>query len=176
MTMNILDNKGAVQPPGSPVRFRRTRFFGLVVFLLPIVLPLHAQDMSERDLQNMYMSYLRGQGYSPTVDEDGDVAFGSDDLTFYIIVNADDPEYFNLMFPTIYSVDTQQERQRAADAISEVNRKRKVAKLYMNSQETRISAGAEVFLRTPGDFEGTFTRMLSNVLLAAKDFLEIMED
>jgi hypothetical protein len=156
----------------------RSGFFGMVMFcvLMLMVLPLGAQDMSEQDLQNMYVSYLREEGYSPWIDDDGDVGFEKNDLNFYIIVNEGDLEFFQLLFPGIYSVDTPQERQRAAAAISVVNRKRKVAKVYMNTSETRVTVSAEVFVRNPGDFRGTFTRMFNNVLLAAQDFLEAMED
>lgn len=150
--------------------------FGFMLLFSLVVLPIRAQDMSRQELQNMYMSYLRGEGYTPSIDSDGDVAFESDDLDFYIIVNDSDPEYFNLLFPGFYSIDTQEERQRAADAISVVNRTKKVAKIYMNTSETTVSAAAEVFVREPADFKVTFTRMFRNVLSAAYDFIDAVED
>jgi hypothetical protein len=149
---------------------------GAAIFFALAVLPLHAQDMSERDLQNMYMSYLREEGYSPWVDEDGDVAFKADSLTYYIFVSPDDLEYFHLLLPAFHSIDTQQERQRAADAISTVNRSKKVAKVYMNTEETNVYSSAQIFVKNPGDFKSSFTRMSSNVLGAARDFLEALED
>jgi hypothetical protein len=161
---------------GGAAHGGRARLVGLAIFFALIILPLQAQDMSEQELQNMYMSYLWGEGYSPWVDEDGDVAFEDDDLTFYIIVNEDDLGYFRLMFPGFYNIDTQQERQRAADAISKVNREKKVAKVYMNTQETRVNVDAQVYVRNPGDFKGIFRRMFNNVVSAAYDFIEAVED
>jgi hypothetical protein len=174
--MNNLGKGTMAESSGGPVRAGRAGFFCLVFLLSLIALPLGAQDVSKRDLQSMYLSYLRGEGYSPRVDDEGDIAFEKNDLNFYILVDEDDLEYFNLLFPGIYSVDNQQDRQRAADAISKVNRERKVAKVYLNSEETTVSVAAEIFVRRPGDFAGTFTRMFNNVLLAAQDFLEAMED
>jgi hypothetical protein len=164
-----------VTASGGLRRTGRIRLFGMMIFFALIVLPLQAQNMSEQDLQNMYMSYLQGEGYAPWIDEDGDVAFEKSNFTFYIIVYEDDLEYFQLLFPAFYSIDTQQERQQAAEAISKVNREKKVAKIYMNTQETRVSASAEVFVRNPEDFKVTFTRMFNNVLSAAQDFLEAIE-
>ncbi|MDR2375351.1 MAG: hypothetical protein LBD96_02820 [Treponema sp.] len=174
--MDSLSKGAGLTPAGGSARW--SKLFGMVMFcvLILMVLPLQAQDMSEQDLQNMYVSYLREEGYSPWVDDDGDVAFERSDLNFYIAVNEGDLEYFQLLFPGIYSIDTPEERQRAADAISVVNRRRKVAKIFMNTNETSVSVVAEVFLRNPGDFRGTFSRMFDNVLLAAQNFLEAMEE
>ena len=87
--------------------------------------------MSKPELAQMYRDYLQREGYSPEIDKDDDVTFKKDELTYYILINEKDPEFFNLVLPGIWSIDNDGERAKVEKAILHTISQTKVAKLYI---------------------------------------------
>jgi hypothetical protein len=109
-------------------------------------------------LQNMYMKYLDKGGYSPEIDDDGDVRFHSNNHTFFISVNENDPQFLRIVLPNIWPIDSGAEAARALIAANYTNRKIKVTKLF--AIRKNIWASIETFVAKPDDFAAIFKRSL----------------
>jgi hypothetical protein len=96
----------------------------LVVFALmgePSAQERKAPLYTKEQLQQMYSDYLADEGYRPSIDEDGDVQFKQEGRMYYIGVSEDDPEYFRVVLPNIWRIESEQERIQvlvAADAVT----------------------------------------------------------
>jgi hypothetical protein len=129
--------------------------------------------MSKSELQQMYISYLRDEGYQPSIDSDGDIAFKTEGRTFYIIVYDDDLEYFYILFPNFWEIESEAERGQVAEAASYVNRTTKLVSVFMtNHDDTSISAS--ILVSKPEDFKNHFQRMVGLIFTARRKFIDEM--
>jgi hypothetical protein len=156
-------------------RFARIIWLAAALFAFGAVLPqpASAQAMNKSQLQTMYVDYLRQQGYQPEIDSDGDILFRAESRVFYIIVNDNDLEYFQILYPNFWEVESDEEWIKVAAACSMVSRTTKIAKAYITSNND-TSIIADVLLANPKDFATVFPRMLNIVMLARNKFLEEM--
>ena len=60
----------------------------------------------------LYMDFLSGEGYRPTIDNDGDVVFKVEGGLYYIDVDADDAVYFRVVYPNFWSIENPDEIRR----------------------------------------------------------------
>ncbi|MCL2181709.1 MAG: hypothetical protein FWB83_11360, partial [Treponema sp.] len=104
--------------------------------------------MSKAQLQNMYVNYLRGEGYSPTIDSDGDVNFTAQSQRFYINVMENDLQSFQIVMTNFLDIGSASNRLRALEAASAVTRTRPVTRLYLTSSG-RIAIDSFIFLARP---------------------------
>jgi hypothetical protein len=124
--------------------------------------------LTKQDLQNMYMTYLRNEGYVPSIDKDGDIEFKVQGDYYYVIVNDDDPTFFEIYEQITFS--TEEHRQNAADAMAYANRRTKVAKAMFSSSGESAVLTIQVFLGAPEDFEDVFPRMFSALMTLESNF------
>jgi len=71
----------------------------IIIFfiLMAVGLSTLSAQMTKKQLQDMYVSYLRGEGYSPSIDSDGDVNFTAQGQSFYIEVLEREPQSFRII-------------------------------------------------------------------------------
>ena len=154
------------------------RVFGLICMLM-LSASLFA-DMTREELQRMYLAYFRGQGISAQVDSDGDIRFEYEterfrSMTYYIMVDDEDQQFFRIAHFGGYSLDTARERRQGAWAASEATRRAFVAKLYINGNGDNIIVSAETFLVSPRDFEAVFPKLMRGIEQAMLEFLNNMD-
>jgi hypothetical protein len=125
-------------------------------------------------LQNRYMAYLREEGYFPSIDADGDILFKIQGRSYYIIINAEDAEYFVVLYPSFWSADTAAKRRQATLAAAYATGWTKVARAYLNTSNY-VSATAEVFLNDPEDYRYIFPRMLRTIDAVVDSFEEYLD-
>jgi hypothetical protein len=131
--------------------------------------------MSREDLQQMYLTHLKEEGYQPEIDSDGDIKFKAEGRTLYIIVYEDDLDFFQIIYPNFWEIESEAEREKVASVASYVTRTTKVAKVYMTrADDTSISA--EIFIEKPENFKTSFKRMIDVILLARREFIEKMNE
>lgn len=116
-------------------------------------------SMEKKFRTKMYESFLVEQGYRPQIDEDGDVRFKSEGLTYYITVDEKDPEFFRIIFPNFWEIEDETEFMRVLIAINHSNSVCKVTKLF--SINDNVWASIEAFTASPEDFKDTFSRSIS---------------
>jgi hypothetical protein len=131
---------------------------------------------SRTELQKMYMSYLTAEGYAPSIDSDGDVAFKREGRPFWIEVNEEDLEYFRIGYLANYSLDYEYEEFQFPIAINYATRSTKVAKVYSLDDGGRFMISAEIYLVRPEDFKFVFNRMVNAINRARENFLSKMEE
>jgi hypothetical protein len=148
--------------------------FGFVFLALTLFLAgnLSAQ-MSKGQLQQMYLSYLKEQGYMPEIDSDGDILFRAEGRNLYIIVDVEDPETFRILYPGFWSIDSETERRQVAAAASLVTRTTKMARIFMTSANN-TSIDIFTMLVAQQDFKSHFRRMVEIIFLARSKFIEEM--
>jgi hypothetical protein len=147
----------------------------LVVFILVCIANLSAQ-MSKQELQNMYLSFLKDQGYQSNVDSDGDVEFKAEGRTFYIIVDSRDLQSFRILYPNFWEIESEDEKAKVIKVANYINRTTKVAKVYLNSREDDVSMDANIFISKPEDFKLFFRRMVDLLLEERREFREKMNE
>ncbi len=154
------------------LHFSFVGLLGLLFFLTAGTRVLHAQ-MSKDQLQELYVKYLREEGYLPKVDEDGDVQFKREGFTYFISVNENDLEFFGLMLPNIWEIASDEERLYALFACNEATANTKVAKAQVVGDNVWISA--EIFLERPEDFSKVLDRIFMSMDTALDTFVETMQ-
>jgi hypothetical protein len=112
--------------------------------------------MTKAEKQDTYLEHLAQEGYRAHLDKDGDVVFKSEGRTYVIIISESDPEFFNMILPNVYSIDSPAERLLALAAADEVNSSSKVVKAFTIREN--IWLAVEMFFHSPEDFKGVFHR------------------
>jgi hypothetical protein len=153
------------------MRFGKFVFVSVLFVLFAASLPA---QVTKETLQNRYMEYLRGEGYAPSIDNDGDVRFRYEGGTYYIIILEDDAEFIRVLYPNFWEIESNDELARAYKSASYVNRTTKIAKVFVNRNEDDVSIVGESLLAGQDDYKSWFRRILSAIGTARRDFREDM--
>jgi hypothetical protein len=149
-------------------------FFFVFLTGLFCVTPCFSEQVDKGILQKMYVEYLTSEGYEAEVDGDGDVAFAIDDWSFYIIVNDDDSEYFEMLLPNVDAWgDSGVSEAKAALAASKATMSTKVAKVFVTPYNN-VHIRAEIFIAKPEDFKLHFDRMVDAIITAYNTYYNEM--
>ncbi|MDR2529673.1 MAG: hypothetical protein LBD04_11785 [Synergistaceae bacterium] len=152
---------------------RVTTKLSLVFFALLLIgaLPVLGE---ESPLANMYVEYLKSEGYSPEVDKDGDVVFKYEGRTYYIGIDDDDPEFFIVVYPNFWEIESDAEKELALEIARKVTDTKKLAKVHLSGQGTNVSVRAGTLLKEPEDFKHVLPRMLNAIAIARQEFVKGM--
>ncbi|MDR2552554.1 MAG: YbjN domain-containing protein [Treponema sp.] len=128
------------------------KFPAVLLILCGFAVSLNAQTA----LQRMYLTFLQSEGYTAEVDQDGDISFKAAGKTYFIIIDAKDTQFFQLM----YGINIPDEdKPRVPEAVNYINRIKKVVKAYVDREGDPILT-VEAFLKDPQDFAAVFPRMM----------------
>ena len=131
-------------------------------------------NLPKQERAEMYRSFLAEEGYSPQIDKDGDVTFKYEGGGYCIIVSEQDEEFFQLIYPNFWSIDSEAEREKVAKAALQATAKTKVAKVYPVRDNTWASI--EMFCSPPDVFKAVFQRSLSAIRSSLANFKEAMSE
>lgn len=120
----------------------------------------------------LFLDYLRQEGYVPKLDGDGDVVFKKEGLSYILFVAEDDRDYFRLAFPNFWPIENDVERWRVMEASASVNAKVKVAKVYPVGDN--VWASIELFVSPIENFVAVFERSLRVLMAATGEFRQAM--
>lgn len=102
--------------------------------------------------------FLVEEGLVPKIDEDGDIRFKIEGDTFMVICEEDDEFLYQIVFPSFWRIEGDEERVKAAFVAVELTRQIKVAKVYFFNDI--VAARVEQFFPGPEDFCSMFRRSL----------------
>lgn len=122
----------------------------------------------------MYKTYLEQEGFHPK-QEGGLLLFEDEGRSYVIFANEDDPEYFQLVFPDFWSIDSDNERARAYQAANHATAVTKVAKIHVQEDGKNVWASIEMFFESPEQFNGVFTRSMRVLKAVVNNFSEKMK-
>lgn len=123
-------------------------------------------------LANLYKSFLEEEGYRPHIDEDGDVVFKEEGRTYYIDVDDSDEEFFRIVFPNFWEIESTEELARVIYAANYATMKTKVAKVYVRSDGQDTIASAELFFADREQFKPVFHRAMAAIRAAVQTFVD----
>jgi hypothetical protein len=141
-----------------------------VFFVLPAAAQQQQpqQEWTRSELQNIYIDYLRQEGYLPSIDADGDILFKVSGNSYFIIVDENDLQFFQIyMGFSLGAVSTED----ALNAANYSNRRSKVAKVSISSDGRVANITAELLLNNPRDFMPVLSRALSLMRNAENNFI-----
>ena len=117
------------------------------------------------------LAFLTAEGYVPTTDEQGGIAFKREGRVYLSFVSDDDPNYFNVYCYMSYG-DLVSSREKALAAANEVSRSIKAIKITLldDSDPSKVSFGIEALLPTPESFPPIFERSLAIIGLSIDQF------
>lgn len=92
--------------------------------------------MTKQERSEMYRKYLTEEGYAPKIDDDGDVRFKYEGRYYFIAVDENDEEFFQLVFPNFWTIESDAERDKVAKAAIQATAKTKVAKVFPVNDNT----------------------------------------
>lgn len=139
-----------------------------------IIAVLKESIVSKDQRADMYKTYLVEEGYSPKTDDDGDVVFKYEGKHYCIIIDEQDEDFFRLIFPNFWSIDSEAERSKVLEAAVYSTAKTKVAKVFVVRDDTW--AAIEMFCSPPEAFKIVFRRSLSALQAGINNFLKKMHD
>jgi hypothetical protein len=128
--------------------------------------------MTKDERLKMYADFLKGEGYSPETIKEG-VVFKAEGKTYVIMVDENDEQFFRLVFPNFWSIDSDKERVKVVAASSHSTAATKVAKIFPVDNNTWGTI--ELFVASPDHFKGVFTRSLGALQAAVQTFVGQMK-
>ena len=129
-------------------------------------------DRSER--AKVIMTMLQEEGFSPSIDQDGDVKFKYESGNYFIQVPETDETYFMLAYPQFWSIENEGERKRVHAAALAVTQKVKAAKVYPVRDDTW--ATIEMFCSSPEVVRPVLRRCLGAIQSAVMEFRRQMHE
>lgn len=132
------------------------------------------ESMSKKELQTLYSDYLDKEGFRPEIDEDGDVVFKREGWVYFINVSEDDTNFFSVVLPNIWPIESEEERAKVLAAADHANGKAKVTKVF--TMNDNVWVATELYVAKPEDFKGVFQRAVSSIETAADMFSSKMKE
>ena len=130
--------------------------------------------MDKAERAQMYVSYLREDGYALEIDEDGDVMFKFEGGTYFVLVDEEDEMFFQIMFPSFWPIESEEEGARVEKAAQLATRITKVAKVYR--QLDNVNASVELLCVPPEAFKAVFRRALGSIQAGVSNFRAAMSE
>ncbi|MEM1054549.1 MAG: hypothetical protein AAGI52_03405 [Bacteroidota bacterium] len=141
----------------------------LFVLAALILAPATYAQMSDTELQELYVGFLASEGIEGWVDSDGDVQFEYNDRSYFMETNDGDNEFFRVVLWNIWPIESNEEAVQVAFAVDAANREMKVAKAYTIDDNVWIAC--ELFVGEPGDFAPVWNRCMTSIEDAMDTFV-----
>ena len=125
--------------------------------------------MTQENLKNEVLNFLKEEGFCPTIDEDGDICFKKEGDLYYVIVDNKEESPFYLVISLGRRMEEGYDMAKALPIVYEVNHYKGVKmKLYESSIVTR----AEMFLENADHFKAVFYRTTTLLNIGMNEFCE----
>lgn len=115
---------------------------------------------------------LEVQGFQVQDDPDAGLTFMFEGGQYYLPPQHDDGQFYHLLFPNFWTLETDEEYGRALFACDAVNREAKLVKLH--TVDADVWAGVEALHPSPELFLAALPRYLTFVQEAVRAFREVM--
>ena len=94
--------------------------------------------------KEMVLAVLEKMGYFPEVDDEGDILFGYQMKTIYVLMGDEDEPYICMMLPQFHEIEDGQEMLVLA-ACNKMTRELKMVKVYVDHTFKNVSANCEFY-------------------------------
>lgn len=132
-------------------------------------------NSSQIAFRTSIVNYLRNEGFSPSIDNDGDIKFKKEGRTLYISIHDKESEFFNATVKMILDVDdptSTQQAFRLYKAANAVNNGKYFVKCSVldSDGDYFIVLGVEVLVTTAAEYRTVLDRYISVVCNSVSDF------
>lgn len=117
--------------------------------------------MTKQERITMYKNFLATEGYTPYIDDDGDVHFKYEGRNYFIWIDQNDEEFFKVSFPKFWAIKNAEDRQKVIDAALYVTKNVKAVKVVI--VENDVWANVEMFLSPAEMFKNILLRSLTEL-------------
>lgn len=128
--------------------------------------------MSRQERVEIYMRHLQEEGFSPRIDDDGDVAFKYEGGNYCILVEEGDEEFFRIIYPGFWSIENEEERIKVTYAALQATADTKVVKVFPVRNNTW--AAIEMFCLPADSFKPVFMRCMRALRAGVENFRKQM--
>ena len=126
-----------------------------------------------QDHVNQLLNHLRTEGYPAERDDDGDIRFKREGMTYALCFDESDPDFAKLILPNIWRIDSELELQQALAAIDQVNRRMKLVKAH--TQAGAVWFTVELLVDGQSMWERYLPRAVQAITRAVMMFGEAMQ-
>jgi hypothetical protein len=130
------------------------------------------EAMSKADRVRVFSDFLKDEGYSPKIDDNGNIVFKVEGLSYVIILDDKDEEFFRILFPGFWNIKNPDERLKVERAALKATEETKVAKVLPVGDNTWASI--EIFSSSIDNTKSVFYRSLRALQAAVGTFVQEM--
>ncbi len=130
------------------------------------------EGRTKKMIRSEYMEFLKEEGFSPTIDEDGDIKFKKEGSTYYIdIYDEKSPQYVVVSAPG-FSIGGENgyDKAKAIIAANEANKLKRTVKLMVFDKYLAIRV--EMPFTDTESFKGVFYKIMSYLNWGKESFIE----
>ncbi|MCR5152985.1 MAG: hypothetical protein K6A98_07550 [Prevotella sp.] len=124
----------------------------------------------QKQLRDRIFSYIKGEGYRPEIDDDGDIMFKKEGDTYFVIVSADNSAPMYLSLTKIFTYSGSFTKNKIKQCMQEINLY-KMCKLVPLDESFEIRV--EMFLNDAGSFTSIFEKALSVINQAEEELKDM---
>jgi hypothetical protein len=125
-------------------------------------------QMDHKEIKDSILTYIKQEGYVPTVDDDGDIEFKKEGDLYWVIIDEKEESPFYLSIILTRRMGDDYDKRRAIIVAHEVNKKGVRVKL----KDKSVWAEADMFFQDPKHFNAVFKRTTQIMLWAMDEFCE----
>ena len=129
--------------------------------------------------KELILSTLEKMGYSPEVDNDGDIKLLYQMKTIYVMTGDEEDPYISMMLPQFHEIEDGQETMVLA-VCNKLTRELKLAKVYVDQTFKNVTATCEFFYANNEALEQNLRNSLQMLgvvrTVFRKDLAELSED
>lgn len=150
---------------------KRISILAILIFFISIAST--AADLSQKaqNMRTQLKSFLTSNGYSPSIDSDGDIKFKHDGGTYYVHFQDYQSEVAVSIYK-MYNNDTDLSSEALKNICQDIMRDYIMAKLYMSSTYKTIYIEVEALYDTPTQVKDLFESNLLLLSIIVDKFLE----
>ena len=129
--------------------------------------------------KELILATLEKMGYSPEVDNDGDIKLLYQMKTIYVMTGDEEEPYISMMLPQFHEIEDGQETMVLA-VCNKLTRELKLAKVYVDQTFKNVTATCEFFYANNEALEQNLRNSLQMLgvvrTVFRKDLAELSED
>jgi hypothetical protein len=119
--------------------------------------------------------HLAEEGFRPKIKKD-DLVLTYRGWTVVVTNDCDDTDYYYVLVPYFWEIESNAERLLALETASEMSRLYKVAKLFVTSDNANVSSMTGIFSKSPEAFCEVVVRHISVAVSAVEEFRKAMNE
>ena len=148
------------------------RLIVCMLVMISYILPAQADlTIEAKNFRTSIMQFLREEGFAPSVDDDGDIAFKKEGTAYWIRCEGSTPIYVTIFRENLGCTDAN--KQYVLQACNDTNKRVRCVKTVM--KDTKIDFTIEMYCHVPEEFKYVFYKNIGALEYAYSVVKEIYQ-